>query len=109
MEPKKNRLPLILQIEGNVELSVSANQAKFATRKLKWRNEGDQDSQRILRGGLFRKDDPNIDIAPMEIRTILKCIQEGVTLDWRVMYFGVYHGRACNNICKESCFRTYSL
>jgi hypothetical protein len=99
-----------LQIEGIVEFSVSANQAKFAMRILKWRIEGDQDSQRILRGGLFRKDGPNIDInAPMEIRTVLKCIQEHVTLDWKVMYFGVHHGRACNNICKESCFRMYSL
>jgi len=60
-----------LQIEKIVEVSLSANQKKSEMRKLKWRIEGDQDSQRVLRGGPLRENDPNIEIAPMEIRTFL--------------------------------------
>lgn len=59
------------KIEKIVEVSLSANQKKSEMRKLKWRIEGDQDSQRVLRGGPLRENDPNIEIAPMEIRTFL--------------------------------------
>ena len=36
--------------------------------------------KRILRGGLLRKGDLDVDIASMEVRTFLNCIQEGVAL-----------------------------
>lgn len=60
-----------LQVEKIVEVSLSANQKKSEMRKLKWRIEGDQENRRVLRGGPLRDDDPNIEIAPMEIRTFL--------------------------------------
>lgn len=67
-----------LQIEKVVEVSLSANQKKSEMRKLKWRIEGDQDSRTVLRGGPLRENDPNIEVAPMEIRTFLISFVKGL-------------------------------
>jgi len=59
-----------LQIKDVVEVTLSANQKKSNVKKLEWNVEGDEAIKKeILRGRPMRKDDNNVEIAPMEIRT----------------------------------------
>jgi alpha-mannosidase len=61
-----------LQIKDVVEVSLSANQKKSDMKKLEWTVEGNEEIQKdILRGSPMRKDDTNVEIAPMEIRSFL--------------------------------------
>lgn len=59
-----------LQIKDVVEVTLSANQKKSNVKKLEWIIEGNEATKKdILRGRPMRKDDTNVEIAPMEIRT----------------------------------------
>jgi len=62
----------VLQINDVVEVTLSANQKKSNVKKLEWIVEGnDATGKTIVRGRPMRKDDTNVEIAPMEIRTFI--------------------------------------
>jgi alpha-mannosidase len=58
------------KINDVVEVTLSANQKKSDVKKLEWIVEGNEATgKNIVRGRPMRKDDTDVEIAPMEIRT----------------------------------------